>query len=54
MYNYLTDMKRIQKLAEFERSFKYSKDEEKPVMIVNVDKGLDENPRYEKNNFMCS
>ena len=41
-------MKRIRELPEFERSFKNSKNEGKPVMIVTVNRGPDENPRYEK------
>ena len=47
-YNHLADMNRIPELQEFERSFKNSKNEEKPVMLETVDSGLDENPRYEK------
>ena len=48
VYNHLVDMKRTRELPELERSLKNSKNEEKPVMIVTVDGGPDENPRYEK------
>ena len=41
-------MKQTRELPEFERNFKDSKNEEKLVMIVTVDGGRDENPRYEK------
>ena len=47
-YNHLVGMKQIQELSEFERNFKDSKNEEKLVMIVIVDGGPDEKPRYEK------
>ena len=47
-YNHFTDMKQIQEPPEFKGSFRNSKNEEKRVMIVIVDEGLDENPRYEK------
>ena len=40
-------MKRIRSLDIFDGSFK-NNDEAKPVMIVMVDGGLDENPRYKK------
>ena len=42
-FHHLVDMKRIRSLPEFESSFKNSK---KPVMIITVDGGPDENPRY--------
>ena len=45
--NHLTNMKQIRELPEFKRSFKNSKNKEKPIMIVTVDGGPDENPRYE-------
>ena len=48
-YNYLTNTKKIRELPELERSFKNSKNEEKLVtIIVTVDEGPNENPRYEK------
>ena len=43
-YNHLVEMKRIQELPEFERSFNNSKNEENLIMIVTVDGGPDENP----------
>ena len=46
-------MKRIRKLPEYEKSYKNSKNEEKPVMIVSVDGGPDENPRYQ-NTIACA
>ena len=46
-YHHLQDMKRIRSLDIFDGSFK-NNDEAKPVMIVMVDGGLDENPRYKK------
>ena len=41
-------MKRIRELPEFEGSFKNEQGADKPVMIVTVDGGPDENPRYQK------
>ena len=41
-------MKPIRELAEFERSFINTKEEEKLVMIVSIDGGSNENLRYEK------
>ena len=41
-------MMRVRSLPEFATSFQTDKHEEKKVMIVTVDGGLDENPRYEK------
>ena len=41
-------MKRIRELPEFEKRYKKSKNEGKPVMIVSVDGRPDENPRYQK------
>ena len=46
-YHHLQDMKRIRLLDIFDGSFK-SNGEAKPVMIVTVDGGPDENPRYTK------
>ena len=41
-------MMRVRSLPEFATSFQTDRHEEKKVMIVTVDGGLDENPRYEK------
>ena len=44
-------MKQIRELPEFKKNFKNSKTQKtkkKLVMIVTVDRGPDENPRYEK------
>ena len=41
-------MNRVRSLPEFASSFQTDKQEEKKVMIVTVDGGPDENPRYEK------
>ena len=41
-------MKRIRELPEFEGSFKNEQGAYKPVMIITVDGGPDENPRYQK------
>ena len=46
-YHHLQDMKRIRSLDIFDGSFK-NNGEAKPVMIVTVDGGPDENPRYTK------
>ena len=46
-YHRLQDMKRIQSLDIFDEIFK-NKSEAKPVTIVTVDGGSDENPRYTK------
>ena len=46
-YHHLQDMKRIQSLHIFDGSFK-NNSEGKPVMIVTVDGGSDENLRYTK------
>ena len=46
-YHRLQDMKRIQSLDIFDGIFK-NKSEAKPVTIVTVDGGSDENPRYTK------
>ena len=47
-YNHLVDMKRVRNLPAFENSFKNAKGENKSVMIITVDGGPDENPRYSK------
>ena len=41
-------MMRVRSLPEFATSFQTDRHEEKKVMIVTVDGGPDENPRYEK------
>ena len=41
-------MMRVRSLPEFATSFQTDRHEEKKVMIVTVDEGLDENPRSEK------
>ena len=41
-------MNNVRSLPEFASSFQTDKQEEKKVMIVTVDGGPDENPRYEK------
>ena len=46
-YHHLQDMKRIRSLDIFDGSFKNNSDA-KPVMIVTVDGGPDENPWYTK------
>ena len=46
-YHPLQDMKGIQSLDIFDKSFKNNR-EAKPVMIVTVDGGPDENLRYTK------
>ena len=45
---HLQDMKRIRSLDIFNDSFNNNTSESKPVMIVTVDGGPDENPRYTK------
>ena len=47
-FHHLNDMKRIRSLDEFEGSFKNDEGECKPIMIITVDGGPDENPRYQK------
>ena len=47
-YHHLHDMKRIRSLDIFDDSFDNDAGELKPVMIVTVDGGPDENPRYTK------
>ena len=46
-------MKRVRSLPEFRSSFQNDQNEEKKVMIVTVDGGPDENPRY-KNTINCA
>ena len=52
-FHHLIDMKRIRSLPEFEPSFKNSKNSKKPVMIITVDGGPDENTRY-SNTIACA
>ena len=47
-FAHFQDMMRVRSLPEFATSFQTGRHEEKKVMIVTVDGGLDENPRYEK------
>ena len=47
-FAHFQDMMRVRSLPEFPTSFKIDRHEEKKVMIVTVDGGPDENPRYEK------
>ena len=47
-FAHFQDMMRVQSLPEFATSFQTDRHEEKKVMIVTVDGGPDENPRYEK------
>lgn len=46
-YKHLSDLKRIRDLPEFENVL-YFDGNLKPVVIITVDGGPDENPRYEK------
>ena len=46
-YHHLEDLKKIYTLQEFE-PFLFSGGEAKPILIITVDGGQDENPRYEK------
>ena len=46
-YHHLQDMKRIRSLDIFDESFNKNS-EAKPVMIVTMNGGPDENPRYTK------
>ena len=46
-YHRLVDLKNIHTLQEFE-PFLFSGGEAKPILIITVDRGPDENPRYEK------
>ena len=52
-FAHLKDMTRVRSLPEFSSSFQTDRDEEKKVMIVTVDGGPDENPRYQ-NTIKCS
>ena len=47
-YHHLQDMKNIRSPDIFDDSFNNDTSESKPVMIVTVDGGPDENPRYTK------
>ena len=47
-FAHFQDMMRVRSLPEFATSFQTDRYEEKKVMIVTVDGGPDENPRYEK------
>ena len=47
-FAHFQDMMRMHSLPEFATSFQTDRHEEKKVMIVTVDGGADENPRYEK------
>ena len=47
-YPHLQDMKRIRSLDIFNDSCNNNNSESKPVMIVTIDGGPDENPRYTK------
>ena len=51
--HHLFDMKRIRGLDEFRESLFCDDGSSKPVMIITVDGGPDENPRYSKT-VMCS
>ena len=51
--NHLRDMNRARSLPEFTESFQNRQSQEKKVMIVTVDGGPDENPRY-SNNISCA
>ena len=48
-FHHLQDMNRARSLPEFTESFQNQQSLEKRVMIVTVDGGPDENPRYSKN-----
>ena len=52
-FSHLQDMKRIRSLSEFSTSFKDDRNDDKKVMIVTLDGGPDENPRYE-NTINCA
>ena len=52
-FTHFQDLMRVRFLLEFATSFQTDRHEEKKVMIVTVDGGPDENPRYEKN-INCS
>ena len=47
-YHHLQDMICIRTLPEFESSFKNENREDKPVMMITIDGGLDENLRHKK------
>ena len=46
-FSHLQDMRRIRSPPEFRSSFQNDRQQEKKVMIISVDGGPDENPRYE-------
>ena len=48
VFTHFQDMTRMRSLPEFATSFQTDRHEEKKVMMVTVDGGPDENPRYEK------
>ncbi|CAB3979549.1 Hypothetical predicted protein [Paramuricea clavata] len=52
-YAYLKDMNRVCELSEFKESLFTSDGISKPIMMVTVDGGPDENPRYKKT-IKCS
>ena len=47
-FAHFQDMMRVRSLPEFTKSYQTDTHEEKKVMIITVDGGPDENPRYEK------
>ena len=47
-FAYFQDMMRVHSLPEFSTGFQTDRHEEKKAMIVTVDRGPDENPRYLK------
>ena len=52
-FHHLQDMNRARSLPEFTESFQNQQSKEKKVMIVTVDGGPDENPRY-SNTISCA
>ena len=52
-FTHLQGMKRVRSLFEFKDSFQYDRNEPKNVMIVSVDRGPDEDPRY-KSTINCA
>ena len=52
-FHHLQDMNRARSLPEFTKSFQNQQSKEKKVMIVTVDGGPDENPRY-SNTISCA
>ena len=53
VFTHFHDIMRVRSLPEFVTSFQTGRNEEKKVMIVTVDGGLHEKPRYEKS-ITCS